>query len=184
MKTEKILLRINTDQQFQMERQAINAIETYNNLLDHCKSIEIKLPSEIAVQLVTSEMDENIVDEFVSSLFLDYPKQFAKDAREKAKEDIMEFQIYRLERSFEFVDFIKGRAVMKDDALKEIKESCSLYLTNPGAIERYKRLEIWISEGSAIWQELKPFNQLYPYLLALPATDGGYCMNVNGLNFF
>lgn len=183
MKTEKLLLRIDTDRQVQMERMANNAADSYNKLMDHCKSIEIEMPSDIAVKLVKSEMQESIIDDFVFSLFLDYPEQFAKEARQRAKDEIMEFEIFRLDRNFEFVDFIKNKAILKEETLKEIKKICSIYLIDPQAIERYKRLEKWVDEGTAIWRELEPFNPVHPYLLTLPHKDGGYCINVNNLNF-
>lgn len=183
MKTEKLLLRIDTEKQVQMERMANNAADSYNKLIDHCKSIEIEMPSDIAVKLVKSEMQESIIDEFVFSLFLDYPKHLAKEARQKAKEELMQFEIFRLDRNFEFVDFVKSKAIVKDETLKEIKERCSVYLTDPEAVERYKRLEKWVDEGTIIWRELEPFNPVHPYLLTLPHKDGGYTINVNGLNF-
>lgn len=159
------LLRIHNDEANALERATNSAISASNELLDYCKSNDLDVPFEWVKKVITSgEMREEYVEELLSGMYKNQPKTLRAQILNEIREKLYEFPLFYLDRNFDFVEYKKGRAVMRDGALNEIRERFSVYI-NGEAENRYNRLKTALDEVNKVYAEIKDSN----YNLTSPA---------------
>ena len=152
------LLRIHNYEANALERATNSAITASNELLDYCKSNDLDVPFEWVKKVITSgEMREEYVEELLSGMYKNQPKTLRAQILNEIREKLYEFPLFYLDRNFDFVEYKKGRAVMRDGALDEIRERFSVYI-NGEAESRYNRLKNALDEVNKVYAEIKGSN--------------------------
>lgn len=141
-KMERLVLNTDQSKIDYKTAQLQKAIDVFNDVKDYYKSIEVdvNLSDSFMIELIKTEWNENIVNNFVEKQFTNENKYIRQTAQKLLKDDLLSYDnkdIYDFDT--DYIEIQDGKAVLKEKALENIKEVYTTYLTDPKAIELRQR---------------------------------------------
>lgn len=183
MTTEKILLRTDDRKVSDLIRTNTNAVNALNTMIDYFKTAELEVPDFTTLKkIIESECSEDVVSEYVQTLYTDQPKKLRDELQFETMNDIISFTVGRTERNYEFVEVKRGKAQMIDGAADTIRERFSTFISEPEQIERYQRLQTIVQQLNQLGEELREANKGYfgvfnPISIISPTETGNWAID-------